>query len=121
MVVGDEQPFIAALITLDDEALPDVDGPARQAAGTSRRPTWPTTRTCIADMQAAVDDANTAVSQAESIQKFRVLAADFTEASGHLTPSLKVKRGVGDRRTSPTRSRRCTPGRRRRHIDTGQA
>jgi long-chain acyl-CoA synthetase len=47
-----------------------------------------------AELQAAVDDANKAVSRAESIRKFRVLATDFTEDSGHLTPSLKVKRSV---------------------------
>ena len=48
----------------------------------------------IAELQAAVDDANKAVSRAESIRKFRILSTDFTEASGHLTPSLKVKRSV---------------------------
>ena len=48
----------------------------------------------IAEVQAAVDDANKAVSRAESIRKFRILSSDFTEASGHLTPSLKVKRSV---------------------------
>jgi long-chain acyl-CoA synthetase len=46
----------------------------------------------IAELQAAVDDANLAVSRAESIRRFTVLAADFTEASGHITPSLKVRR-----------------------------
>jgi long-chain acyl-CoA synthetase len=45
-------------------------------------------------LQAAVDDANKSVSRAESIRKFRILSTDFTEASGHLTPSLKVKRSV---------------------------
>ena len=46
----------------------------------------------IAELQAAVDDANLAVSRAESIRRFTVLAEDFTEASGHITPSLKVRR-----------------------------
>jgi long-chain acyl-CoA synthetase len=41
-----------------------------------------------------VDDANKAVSRAESIRRFRILPADFTEASGQLTPSLKVRRNV---------------------------
>ena len=41
-----------------------------------------------------MDDANQAVSRAESIRRFRVLDVDFTEESGHLTPSLKVRRGV---------------------------
>src|SRR5262249_34507772 len=49
----------------------------------------------LSELQASVDDANKAVSRAESIRKFRILGSDFTEASGHLTPSLKVKRSVG--------------------------
>jgi long-chain acyl-CoA synthetase len=48
----------------------------------------------IAEVQKAVDDANTAVSKAESIRKFAILDSDFTEESGHLTPSLKLKRNV---------------------------
>jgi long-chain acyl-CoA synthetase len=48
----------------------------------------------LADLQAAVDDANKAVSRAESIRKFRVLPIDFTTDNGTLTPSLKVKRSV---------------------------
>ncbi len=93
MVVGDNRPFVACLITLDPEALdfwkqqhgkPAEASPADLADDAE----------LIADLQAAVDDANTAVSRAESIRKFRILSSDFTEASGHLTPSLKVKRGV---------------------------
>ena len=48
----------------------------------------------LAEIQQAVDDANTAVSKAESIRKFAILDTDFTEESGHLTPSLKLKRNV---------------------------
>ena len=48
----------------------------------------------IAEIQAAVDEANKAVSRAESIRRFRVLPVDFTEQNGYLTPSLKVRRGV---------------------------
>ena len=47
-----------------------------------------------AEIQGAVDDANQAVSRAESIRRFRVLDVDFTEENGYLTPSLKVRRGV---------------------------
>jgi long-chain acyl-CoA synthetase len=47
-----------------------------------------------AELQRAVDDANGAVSKAESVRKFRILAIDFTEESGHLTPSLKLKRSL---------------------------
>ena len=48
----------------------------------------------VAEIQEAVDEANTAVSKAESIRKFALLEGDFTEESGHLTPSLKLKRNV---------------------------
>ena len=48
----------------------------------------------LAEIQRAVDDANSAVSKAEAIRKFAILDTDFTEASGHLTPSLKLKRNV---------------------------
>jgi len=47
-----------------------------------------------AEIQAAVDDANKAVSKAESIRKFRVLPMDFTEEGGEITPSLKLRRTV---------------------------
>ncbi len=79
MVIGDGKPFIAALITIDAEALPDTplsDGDLH------------------ARVQEAVDEANTAVSKAEAIKVFRILPRDFTEATGELTPSLKVKRVV---------------------------
>ena len=48
----------------------------------------------LAEMQHAVDDANKAVSKAEAIKKFRILSVDWTEESGALTPSMKLKRGV---------------------------
>ena len=93
MVVGDNRPFVGCLITLDTEALEfwkQQHGKAADAtpADLADDPDL------IAELQAAVDDANKAVSRAESIRKFRILGTDFTEASGHLTPSLKVKRSV---------------------------
>ncbi|HEX6934770.1 MAG TPA: long-chain fatty acid--CoA ligase [Streptosporangiaceae bacterium] len=93
MVVGDNQPFVACLITLDIEALDfwkqQHGKPAdATAADLTDDPDL------IAELQAAVDEANKAVSRAESIRKFRILGTDFTEATGHLTPSLKVKRSV---------------------------
>ena len=93
MVVGDQKPFVAALVTLDAEALPDWARAHGKPADASAADLVddPDLR---ADLQAAVDEANRAVSQAESIRAFRVLAEDFTEDTGELTPTLKVKRSV---------------------------
>jgi long-chain acyl-CoA synthetase len=91
MVVGDGRPFIGCLITLDAEALEhwkqQHDKPA--AATAAELASDPD---LLADLQAAVDDANQAVSRAESIRKFRVLPVDFTTDNDYITPSLKVKR-----------------------------
>lgn len=84
MIVGDGRPFVAALITLDPEALPAGSTVARLRED-------PATR---AEIQGAVDRANLMVSKAEQIKKFVILDADITEESGHLTPTLKVKRNV---------------------------
>jgi long-chain acyl-CoA synthetase len=92
IVVGDQKPFIAALITLDPEMLPmwarahGMDGVTLASARTDER--------ILAELQRAVDEANQAVSKAESIRKFAVLDTDFTEESGHLTPSLKLRRNI---------------------------
>ncbi|MFV2083182.1 AMP-dependent synthetase/ligase [Micromonospora sp. LOL_021] len=93
VVVGDRRPFIAALLTVDEDAWPgwlERNGhPAGRTVADLRDDP-----TLLAELQQAVDEANRAVSAAESIRRFRVLARDFTEASGELTPSLKVKRAV---------------------------
>lgn len=92
VVVGDRRPFVAALVTLDAEMLPqwlqnhnlppmDVSEAARHSA-------------VLHSLEAGVERANRAVSRAESIRKIRVLTTDFTEENGMLTPSLKVKRRV---------------------------
>jgi long-chain acyl-CoA synthetase len=91
MVVGDQKPYIACLITLDDEAFTKWKDQHGKPAGSSPAD-LADDPDLIAELQAAVDDANLAVSRAESIRRFTVLAADFTEASGHITPSLKVRR-----------------------------
>ncbi|HEX5511362.1 MAG TPA: AMP-dependent synthetase/ligase [Actinomycetales bacterium] len=90
MVVGDGRPFIAALVTLDEESvtawLEQNGRPATPLADLATDPA------VILEVQKAVDAANVTVSNAERIKKFRILAVDFTEASGHLTPTLKLKR-----------------------------
>jgi long-chain acyl-CoA synthetase len=93
LVVGDQQPFIAALVTIDPESFPIW----LQRAG---RPDTTTVADVVddpalhAEIQTAIDDANKAVSHAESIRKFTIMPADWTEAGGQLTPSLKLKRNV---------------------------
>ncbi len=91
IVVGDGRPFIAALITLDEEMLPiwasnhDLEGISVEEARTHEA--------VLAEVQRAVDHANDAVSRAESIRKFSILEGDFTEENGYLTPSIKLRRG----------------------------
>ncbi len=92
MVVGEGRPFVGALITLDDAFLPrwaserGLDGLPR-----AELLAHPDLRAAV---QEAVDQGNAAVSRAESVRAFRILPGQFTEESGHLTPSLKLKRHV---------------------------
>ncbi len=93
LVVGDAKPFIAALITLDPEAVPGwlerhelpSDTPIAEVASNPA---------ILAEIQAAVDAANATVSKAEAIKKFSILDTDFTVENGGLTPTLKLKRNV---------------------------
>ena len=93
LVIGDQKPFIAALVTIDEEAFPDWKK-------SKNKPSDATVADLREDedlrsaVQGAIDDANKAVSKAEAIKSFRILAEDWTVDSGHLTPSLKVKRNV---------------------------
>lgn len=91
LVVGDGQPFIAALVTLDRDALSAWAGQHGKSDKVDQLVDDPDLR---AEVEAAVEDANKAVSKAESIRKFRVLADEWTEEGGQLTPSLKLKRNV---------------------------
>ncbi|MGW3206556.1 AMP-dependent synthetase/ligase [Streptomyces sp. NPDC001135] len=90
MLVGDGRPYVAALITLD----PDGVTHWRQMIG--KHPVPP--ELLVGDpeleavLQRAVDEANKLVSRPESIRRFAVLPVDFTEAAGHLTPSMKLRR-----------------------------
>ncbi|AZK94364.1 MULTISPECIES: AMP-dependent synthetase/ligase [Streptomyces] len=93
MVVGEGKPFVGVLVTIDEEFLP-------RWAAQNGKPEGVTAAqlrddpVLLAEIQQAVDDGNAAVSKAESVRKFRILESQFTEASGHLTPSLKLKRAV---------------------------
>jgi long-chain acyl-CoA synthetase len=91
IVVGDNRPFVAALITLDPEDVThwlhvrgmSPDTPLSEIVADPRM---------RADVQQAVDHANQAVSRAESIREFKVVEGEFSEENGLLTPSMKVKR-----------------------------
>ncbi|MDH6195047.1 long-chain acyl-CoA synthetase [Mycobacterium frederiksbergense] len=93
MAVGDKQPFIAALITIDPEAFPGWKQRNGKDAGASVGD-LADDPDLLAEIDLAVKEANQAVSHAESIRKFRILPVDFTEDTGELTPTLKVKRKV---------------------------
>lgn len=93
VVVGDQKPFISALVTLDPEMLPVWLNTHGEDAGMSldeatKHPA------VLAEVQRAIDAANEHVSRAESIRKFVILPLEFTEASGHLTPKMSIKRNV---------------------------
>ena len=91
VVVGDNRPFVACLISLDSEMLPIWAG----THGLSKSITIAEAAThpvVVAEVQAAVDRVNKTVSKAEAIKKFVILETELTQESGHITPSLKVKR-----------------------------
>ena len=93
MVVGDGRPFVGVLVTIDAEVL----GAWKERHGKPAGATVAGLRDdpgLIAEVQAAVDDANKAVSRAESIRKFRVLDIDFTQEQGHLSAKLGIRRSV---------------------------
>ena len=93
MVVGDGRPYVGVLVTIDAEFFPawrDSHGKSPDAT-IAELIEDPDLR---AEIGAAVDEANQAVSKAEAIKRFRILPVDFTEEGGQLTPSLKVKRNV---------------------------
>ena len=92
MVVGDNQPFIATLITIDQDMLKGWIAANKKSGATID--TLINDPDLIAVIQTAVDEANKAVSKAESIRKFTILAKDFTIAGGELTAKLSLKRHV---------------------------
>ena len=92
MVIGDAKPFIAALVTLDEDVLPQWA--AANDKGDLSVEELRSDEDVLAAVQAAIDDANKAVSKAEAIKTFRILPEDLTIEGEELTPTLKVKRSV---------------------------
>jgi long-chain acyl-CoA synthetase len=93
MVVGDGRPYVAALITVDAEALE----PWKERHGKPPEATMASLRDdpdLVGAIQAAVDEANQAVSRAESIRRFRILEVDFTQESGQLSVKMGIRRSV---------------------------
>ncbi|EHI13864.1 AMP-dependent synthetase/ligase [Mycolicibacterium thermoresistibile] len=93
MAVGDQKPFIGALITIDPEAFETWKqhrgkNPDATLAEMTEDPDL------VAEIDEAIQQANKAVSRAEAIRKFRILPVDFTVEDGELTPTLKLKRAV---------------------------
>ncbi len=93
MVVGDQRPFVGALLTLDEESLPgwlsEHGKPESMDVAALLRDD-----DVVSALRAAVQETNRAVSKAESIRAFRVLPQDFTVEGGEMTPTLKLKRAV---------------------------
>jgi long-chain acyl-CoA synthetase len=91
VVVGDKKPFVSALVSLDSEMLPvwlkNHGGNEKMTVAEAAKDPK-----VITEIQTAVDQVNKSFSTAESIRKFVIIEAELTEASGHLTPSLKIKR-----------------------------
>lgn len=92
VVIGDQKPFVAAILTLDAEMLPTwLKNNGKPEMSLTQAAEDPEIR---AELQKVVDRANESVSRAESIRSFVVIDSDFTEENGYLTPSLKLKRNV---------------------------
>lgn len=93
MVVGDGQPFVGALITLDPESLPGWKERNSLPADTPIEKLIEN-QGLIAEINAAVAETNQKVSHAEQIKKIRILSTDWTQETGELTPKMSLKRAV---------------------------
>ncbi|WP_328322507.1 AMP-dependent synthetase/ligase [Kribbella sp. NBC_00382] len=91
MVVGDGKPFIAALVTIDPETIPAW---AEKHGKPNDMSVLVDDKDLIAEIQTAIDDANTAVSKAEGIKKFSILEEDWTQENGELSLKLSLRRHI---------------------------
>jgi len=92
IVVGDRRPYVACLVTLDEQMLATwSQNNGRTVTDLAAAVKDPVVRQ---EIQHAVDEANTAVSRAESIRRFTILDTDLTEADGHLTPKQSLRRSA---------------------------
>jgi long-chain acyl-CoA synthetase len=93
VVIGDAKPFVSVLVSLDEEMLPiwlENNGIKDKLSLDEAR----SNTVVLAEISKAIENVNSHFSTAESIRKFAILPHDLTEKSGHLTPSLKIKRSV---------------------------
>jgi long-chain acyl-CoA synthetase len=93
LVVGDRRPFIGALVTIDEDYFPAWKAQHGKPS-TATVADLADDADLRAEVQAAVDSTNRAVSRAESIRSFTVLPQDFSEERGEVTPSLKLRREI---------------------------
>jgi long-chain acyl-CoA synthetase len=100
VVIGDQRPFVAVLISLDPEMLPVWLGNNGQKSDLSLAQAAQNP-IVLAELQRKIDEVNATVSNAEGIKKFAVIESELSEESGHLTPSLKIKREIVARDFAP--------------------
>jgi long-chain acyl-CoA synthetase len=91
LVVGEARPFVAALITIDTETFAEWRDKAGKSGSVADLHDDPD---LVAEIQSAVDAANSGVSKAEAIRKFAIVPYDWTEEGGQVTPTLKLRRNV---------------------------
>jgi long-chain acyl-CoA synthetase len=93
VVIGDAKPFVSVLISLDEEMLPIwLENSGIKEKLTTEQAI--TNTAVLTEVSKAIEGVNSHFSTAESIRKFALLPKDLTEKSGHLTPSLKIKRSI---------------------------